>query len=81
MTRLCHNYTAENTIYPAETALRRPTDARILSLPPLLATCASVQLNPASDHWLDEAEFQSLTGRSDVPGLERAEDWTTLKET
>jgi hypothetical protein len=62
MTRLCRNYTAENTIGPVKTALMRPTDARIFSLF-LLATHASVQFNPASGHWLDVAEFQSLTGR------------------
>jgi len=40
--------------------------------PFLLVTRASVQFNAASDHWLDVAEFESLAGRTDVPGLEWA---------
>jgi DNA-binding SARP family transcriptional activator len=40
--------------------------------PFLVVTRTSVQFNPASDHWLDVAEFEGLRGRSDVPGLERA---------
>ena len=40
--------------------------------PFLLVTRTSVQFNAASDHWLDVAEFEDLTGRQDVPGLERA---------
>jgi len=31
-----------------------------------------VQFNAASDHWLDVADFEGLTGPRDAPGLERA---------
>jgi DNA-binding SARP family transcriptional activator len=41
-------------------------------VPYLLVTRSSVQLNPASDHWLDVAEFKDLATRSDVAGLEQA---------
>lgn len=38
----------------------------------LLVKRNSLQFNAASDHWLDVAEFESLHGRQDVTGLERA---------
>jgi DNA-binding SARP family transcriptional activator/tetratricopeptide (TPR) repeat protein len=40
--------------------------------PFLLVTRTHVQFNPASDHWLDVAEFQDLRDSSDVADLERA---------
>jgi DNA-binding SARP family transcriptional activator/tetratricopeptide (TPR) repeat protein len=40
--------------------------------PFLLVTRTTVQFNPASDHWLDVAEFRKLKGRFDVAALERA---------
>jgi len=43
--------------------------------PFLLVTRSTVQFNPASDYWLDVAEFQDLTGldrREDLSGLTRA---------
>jgi DNA-binding SARP family transcriptional activator/tetratricopeptide (TPR) repeat protein len=40
--------------------------------PFLLVTHTTLQFNPASDHWLDVAEFEGLRVRSDVSSLERA---------
>ena len=50
---------------------RSPGDRRPTS-PVLLLTRSSVQFNPDSDHWLDVAEFQELSRRSNVADLERA---------
>ena len=46
---------------------------RAVASPFLLVTRSTVQLNPASDCWLDVAEFQALTGHllgQDLSGLE-----------
>ena len=40
--------------------------------PFLIITRSYVQFNPASDHWLDAAEFQRLTSRTDLASLEQA---------
>ena len=48
------------------------TEGRPSPFPFLLVTRTHVQFNPASDHWLDLAEFQDLKNRSNLPGLERA---------
>lgn len=45
---------------------------RLEQSPFLLVTRTHVQFNPDSDHWLDTAEFQRLSVRSDIPGLEQA---------
>ena len=50
---------------------RSPGDRRPTS-PVLLLTRSSAQFNPDSDHWLDVAEFQELSRRSNVADLERA---------
>ena len=48
-----------------------PGDRRPAS-PVLLLTRSSAQFNPDSDHWLDVAEFQELSRRSNAADLERA---------
>ena len=51
---------------------RRSAGDRRTASPFLLVTHTSVQFNPDSDHWLDLAEFQELSSRSDVASLEGA---------
>jgi DNA-binding SARP family transcriptional activator/tetratricopeptide (TPR) repeat protein len=51
---------------------RRSAGDRRTASPFLLVTRTSVQFNPDSNHWLDVAEFQERSSRSDLAGLERA---------
>jgi hypothetical protein len=44
---------------------------RQLQSPFLLITRTHVQFNPASNHWLDLAEFHTQISQSDLPGLEQ----------
>jgi DNA-binding SARP family transcriptional activator len=50
--------------------LRHALGERESQSPFLLIPRTHVQFNPASDHWLDLAEFQTLISQSDLPGLE-----------
>jgi len=52
---------------PAPRSARSPA-----ACPFLLVSHTHLQFNPACDHWLDLAEFQELSNRSDIPSLERA---------
>jgi len=49
--------------------LRHLLGDRQAAIPLLLVTHDTVQFNPASDHWLDVAEFQELSGSSGTQGL------------
>jgi len=51
--------------------LRGALGDRETPCPFLLVTRGSVLFNTASDYWLDVAEFETLAGRTDAPGLER----------
>ena len=52
--------------------LHRALHDRRAACPFLLVSHTHLQFNPACDHWLDLAEFQELSNRSDGPSLERA---------
>jgi DNA-binding SARP family transcriptional activator/tetratricopeptide (TPR) repeat protein len=56
----------------AVSKLRSALDDRRSLVPFILVTRTTVQFNPASDHWLDVVEFESLAETREVSSLERA---------